>query len=247
MNQIIIADIEFSCFIQSMADSTICVYQLHSFDEEECKTKSRKCYDQPFLNYNCSVSEEFFPVHQEIMFQANHIDSASDHLTTITVQFIPGIQKQLPFAHAYDRLGNVINTVFTVQIFTEEPTTDVHLNPFSKYTADFTVILHGIPLKHGMANHLSTPNESNTTGNATPQLVLQSVDNNLLLLIANIELQCCPPGYIYRIGSGDIGTCHCGMPTVLGIEDCNETDPNNIGAVLQRNHWAGYLPTIDQT
>ena len=164
----------------------------------------------------------------------------------MTIKFIPGKQKQLPYKHAYDRFGHAVNTVFNVHIFTQESTTDVQLNPFSKYTADFTVILHGIPLTHGMANHLSTTMESNTTGNATPQLVLQSVDNNLLLLIFNIELQCCPPGYIYRIRSGDMGTCHCGMTTVQGIAECNETDPNNIGAVLQANHWAGYLQFNDQ-
>ena len=97
-----------------------------------------------------------------------------------------------------------------------------------------------------MANLFSTTNKSNETGNATPQLVLQSVDNSNLMLIMNIELQCCPPGYIYQIGSGDMGTCHCGISMVSGIEECNETDPNNIAAVLQGDCWAGYLPSNDQ-
>ena len=164
----------------------------------------------------------------------------------LTITFIPGKQRKLPFKHAYDKLGNVINTVFTVQVITQEPAANVQLNPFSKYTADFTVILHGIPIKHGMVSHISTTNERHTAGNETSRLALQSVDNSNLLLIMNIELQCCPPGYIYRIGSGDMGTCHCGMPTVLGIEECNETDPNNIGAVLRGDYWAGYLPSNDQ-
>ena len=182
-----------------------------------------------------------------IVSRPDHVDGTSVVIDNPpTIQFIPGKPNQLPHKHAYDDLGNVIYTVFTVQINTPNPTTDVQLNPFSKYTADFTVILHGIPLKHGMANHLSTFNESKKTENGTPQLVLQSVDNSNLMLVMNIEFQCCPPGYIYRIGSGDMGTCHCGIPTVLGIEDCNESDPNNIGAVLQRNHWAGYLPSHDQ-
>ena len=182
----------------------------------------------------------------QIVSRPDHVDGAPVDLDNpLTVQFIPGKQKQLPHKQVYDTLGNVINTVFMVQIITDEPTTDVYLNPFSKYTADFTVILHGIPWKHGRED-LSTTNKSNTTGITMPQLALQSVDNSNLMLVMNIELQCCPPGYIYRIGSGDMGTCHCGMPTVQGIEECNETDPNNIGAVLQRNHWAGYLPSIDQ-
>ena len=195
----------------------------------------------PFCNGTSNTSIDILP---QVVSRPDHVDGAAVDLDNpLTVQFIPGKQKQLPHKQAYDILGNVINTVFTVQIITEEPTTDVYLNPFSKYTADFTVILHGIPLKHGMANHLSIGNKGNA---ATPQLVLQSVDNSNLMLVMNIELQCCPPGYIYRIGSGEKGTCHCGMPMVLGIDDCNETDPNNIGAVLQRNHWAGYLPAIDR-
>ena len=242
MIQIIFADIEYSCFIQSMADSTVCAYTLHSFEENKNGTKFRKCYDRPFLNSNCSESEEFFQVHQEIMFQPNHIDGTSDHLTTITVQFIPGIQKQLPFAHAYDRLGNVINTVFTAQIISEEVPATVQLNPFSKYTADFTVIVHGIPLQHGMFFRF---NASNTSG-TMPLLVLQSVDNKYLQVAMFVELQCCPPGYTLQNSSKDKGSCHCGMPRVLGIVECNESDPNNIGAVLKGYYWAGYLPSDDQ-
>ena len=117
----------------------------------------------------------------------------------------------------------------------------VELDPFTKYTADFTVILHGIPLHHGMAKH-SFPNTSAIV--QTPQLVLQSVDNIDLLLVMNIELQCCPPGYIFRYGSGDMGTCHCGMPSVTGIAGC--INDEEMGAVLERDHWAGYLPSHDQ-
>ena len=175
-----------------------------------------------------------------------HVDGTAANLDNLpTIQFIPGKLKQLPYKHAYDLFGNVIDTVFTVQTITEEPTTDVQLNPFSKYTSDFTVIIHGIPPKYGIVMHHSTTNRMNTTRTATPQLVLQSLDNTKLFLVMNIELQCCPPGYIYRIGSGDMGTCHCGIPTVQGIEDCNETDPNNIGAVLQGEQWAGYLRSDD--
>ena len=194
-----------------------------------------------FCNGTSNTSIDILP---QVVSGPDHVDGAPVDLDNpLTVQFIPGKQKQLPHKQAYDILGNVINTVFTVQIITEEPTTDVQLNPFSKYTADFTVILHGIPLTHGMAKHLTIGNIGST---ATPQLILQSVDNSNLMLVMNIELQCCPPGYIYRIGSGDMGTCHCGISIVLGIAECNETDPNNIGTVLQRNHWAGYLPSNDQ-
>ena len=207
---------------------------------------SQRCFVDrsayPFCNGTNGMSVDSAP---QLVSLSDHVDGAPIDLDNPkTIKFIPGKQKQLPHKHTYDKLGNAVNTVFTVQIFTQEFTTDVQLNPFSKFFADFTVILHGIPLKHGIANFIT--NENDTTGNATPQLVLQSVDNNLLLLIVNIELQCCPPGYIYRIGSGDMGTCHWGLSTVLGIAECNETDPNNIGAVLQGNHWAGYLQSNDR-
>ena len=183
----------------------------------------------------------------QIVSRPYQVDNgAVDSDNPLTITFIPGKQRKLPFKHAYDKLGNVINTVFTVQVITQEPAANVQLNPFSKYTADFNVILHGIPLKHGMVSHISTTNEQHAAGNEPPRLALQSVDNSNLLLIMNIELQCCPPGYVYRIGSGDMGTCHCGISMVTGIEECNETDPNNIGAVLQGDYWAGYLPFNDQ-
>ena len=227
-------------------------FERYAFGKIILYTLFHLCTEDGIVYLSCNATEPDNATHAEfhpIASRPDHVDGTSvDIDNPPTIQFIPGKQKQLPYKHAYDRLGNVINTVFTVQINTPKPTTDVQLNPFSKFTADFTVILHGIPLKHGSANHLSTTNESNTTGDTAPhvQLVLQSVDNSLLLVVMNIELQCCPPGYIYRIGSGDMGTCHCGMPMLLGVDDCNETDPNIIGAVLRGDHWAGYLPSNDQ-
>ena len=178
----------------------------------------------------------------EIVSAPIHVTSTLVNLDkSLTIPFIPGKQKRLPYTHAYDELGNNITSVFAVQINKMDTSPPVELNPFSKYTADFTVILHGIPLHHGMAKH-SFPNTSAIT--QTPQLVLQSVDNIDLLLVVNIELQCCPPGYIFRYGSGDMGTCHCGMPSVTGIAKC--INDEEMGAVLERDHWAGYLPSSDQ-
>ena len=238
----------FELFVPPSENSFGTIYMLQLNQPSTKLQTDQKCLvddiTHPFCNSTDNLSSDALP---QIVSHPDHMDGAPIDLDNpMTIKFIPGKQKQLPHKHAYDKLGNAINTVFTVQIFTQDPSTDVQLNPFSKYTADFTVILHGIPLKHGMANSLSTMNESNKTGNATPQLVLQSVDNNLLLLIVNIEIQCCPPGYIYRIGSGDKGTCHCGMATMQGIAECNETDSNNIGAVLQRDYWARYLQFNDQ-
>ena len=187
-------------------------------------------------------------VQMEIASGPIHVGGATVDLSKpLTLHFIPGKQKQLPYTHAYDELGSTMNSVFTVLINKMDDSIPVELNPFSKYTADFTVILHGIPQQHGMANHSFSSNTSNTSAVVKPpQLVLQSVDNKDLLLVMNIELQCCPPGFIYRYGSGDMGTCHCGLTTVIGIAECNETHPDVIGAVLERDHWVGYLPSNDQ-
>ena len=243
LNQLIFAD-----HVCLPLNSTRCTYQLYNFREREHERRFRECLALGIVDETeyCSESERFLPVSQEFLLHPNHVDGAPDSQSAINVTFIPGIQKNLPFTRAYDRLGNVINTAFTAQIISQQEKPPVQLNPFSKYTTDFTVILHGVPQQHGMFNHsLITSTTSNTTKTAT-LLVLQSVDNRDLLLVMNIELQCCPPGYTFLHGSTDNGTCHCGMLTLTGIAECNESDPNAIGAVLQRDHWAGYFSSKDQ-
>ena len=185
---------------------------------------------------------------REIMSGPNHVSIATVGLSKpLTMHFIPGKQKRLPYTHAKDEFGNNIRSVFNVVINKMDDSLPVEVDLFSRYTADFTVILHGIPQQHGMANHSFPSNTSNTSAVVRPpQLVLQSVDNTDLLLVMNIELQCCPPGYVFQYGSRDMGTCHCGVLSVTGIADCNESHPEKIGAVLKRDHWAGYLPSNDQ-
>ena len=187
-------------------------------------------------------------VQREMVSGPNHIGGATVNLRKLmTIHFIPGKQKKLPYSHAYDEFGSTVNSMFALLINTMDDSIPVELNPFSKYTDDFTVILHGIPQRHGMANHSIPSNTSNITAAVRPpQLVLQSVDNTDLLLVVNIVLQCCPPGYVFKYGSGNMGTCQCGMLTVNGIAKCNEKHPEMIGAVLERDHWAGYLPSNDQ-
>ena len=249
MNLLVFIQSEHNCLTVLEAFTTTnltrCVYQLYAFQEKEADRKFIKCHGPPFQN--CTKSEKFLPVSQELFFYPSHVAGDADNLSSVNVQFIPGIPKLLPFTHVYDKLGNVINTVFTVQVISQEATSTapVQLDPFSKYTDDFTVILHGVPLQHGRFNNSFNTNSSNTSGTA-PLLVLQSVDNKNLLLIVNIMFQCCPPGYTFQYNSDDAGTCHCGMLTVKGIAECHETDPNATSAVLQRDHWAGYLPSNDQ-
>ena len=203
-------------------------------------------YKQPYPLILTSKDYERIAVHREIMSGPNHASSVSDDLKKpATLHFIPGKQKKLTNTHAYDVFDNAISSLFSVLINKMDDAITVELDSFSKYTADFTVILHGIPQQHGMANHPHNRSEGLAVVRP-PQLVLQSVDNTDLLLVMNIELDCCPPGYIFQYGSGDMGTCHCGMLTLIGIAECNESHPEVIGAVLKRDHWAGYLPSNDQ-
>ena len=185
-------------------------------------------------------------VQMEIASGPNHVNGPSVNSSKpLTISFIPGKQKRLPYTHAYDEFGSNISSVFTVLINKMDDSVPVELDPFSKYTADFTVILHGIPQQHSRAKEFCNTTNTSVVGKPS-QLVLQSVDNKDLLLVMDIELQCCPPGYVFRYGSGDMGTCHCGMTSVTGIAECNETDPEVIGAVLEREYWAGYLASNDR-
>ena len=227
-------------------NSSTCVYQVYFFQENENKRRFEKCVGDPFTN--CSDSEKFLPLPQEILFHPHHVDDDTDNLSgAVNVQFIPGIPKQLPYRRAYDKLGNGIKTVFTVQVISQEATVaaPVELDPLSHYTDNFIVILHGVPLQHGMFNKHSFSSDTSSTSTAEPLLVLQSVDNNHLILVMTIKLQCCPPGYIFQ-NTSNKGTCNCGMLTVKGIAKCDEADPNAVSAVLLRGHWAGYLPSDDQ-
>ena len=229
-------------------NSSTCVYQVYRFQENGNKRRFIKCVGDPLPNVTCLGSEEFLPVSQEVLFHPHHVDGDTDKLSAaVNVQFIPGIPKQLPYMRAYDKLGNAIKTVFTVQVISQEETVaaPVELDPLSQYTDNFIVILHGVPPQHGMFYEHSFSSDTSSTSGAEPLLVLQSVDNNHLILVMTIKLQCCPPGYIFQ-NSSNKGTCQCGMLTVKGIAECNDTDPNAVSAVLLRGHWAGYLSSNDQ-
>ena len=220
-----------------------CIISLHSFEGQINYTFMYTIFGRHTL-----IKDILNAVHREIMSGPNYVSSVPvDLRKPVTVRFIPGKQKRLPYTHAYDEFGNNICSVFTVLINKMDGSLPVEVDSFSKYTADFAIILHGISPQHGMAKHSNLSNTNNTSAVVRPpQLVLQSVDNSDLLLVMNIELQCCPPGYIFRYGSGDKGTCHCGMLIVKGIAKCNERLSKVMSAVLERDHWAGYLPSNDQ-
>ena len=135
---------------------------------------------------------------REIVSGPYHVSStAVDWSKLLTLCFTPGKQKRLPYTVVYAELGSNISSVFAVLINKVDNLMPVELNSFFKFTADFTVILHGIPQQHGIAYHSLSSNTSNRSTVGRPQLVLQSLDNKDQLLVMNIELQCCPPGYVF--------------------------------------------------
>ena len=152
-----------------------------------------------------------------------------------SVTFIPGKQTTPLVESVVDDLGNVVSSVFTVQVTPENSL--IKVNPLSKFTSDFRVILHGTPLNQTL--HMT--NNSDLHGKAT--LTLQSVDNTNLLIQVNIEMQCCPPGYVYT-DEDNLGTCICANN---GLPDILECKQDSFHAVLDKDHWAGYLQSDSTT
>ena len=159
--------------------------------------------------------------------------------TPPTVYFYPGKEQQLPFNYTLDQLNNTIDSVFAVQVLQRASVanlTKVQLNSFSRFTSDFKVIVHGIPLRHHM---LVLP--VNISSLHPPQLLLQSVDNEELVLVVNIQMECCPPGYIFTHMSGHQGTCQCGLlHGIQGIKTCSNVNQQEV-AILHENVWAGFV------
>ena len=154
----------------------------------------------------------------------------------LQVQFVPGREKQLPFDLVKDSQGNIVHTIFTVQVQRGGSNYSVIVHPFSQYTSNFRVILNGLP--YGSLAYSTL----NKTSVSRPQLVLQSVDNRELVLKADIELLCCPPGYILMQAEEDSAQCQCAIGSMLAISGCNDS---TLQAQLMANMWLGYLPADD--
>ena len=166
--------------------------------------------------------------------------SVLDSSSLLKLHFIPGKEKQLPFYTVKDELGNIVHTIFIVQVQIGASNYSVIVHPFSRYTSNFRVILNGLPygsLAYSLLNNTSAVH---------PQLVLQSVDNRELVLKVDIELLCCPPGYVLVHDREDGAQCECAssdnsMPVISGCDD------NVLQAQLIANSWAGYLPAEDNS
>lgn len=164
--------------------------------------------------------------------------SVLDGNSLLLLQFIPGKETQLPFGTVKDELGNIVHTIFTVQVQIGASNYSVIVHPFSRYTSNFRVILNGLP--YGSLTYSLL----NKTSAVHPQLVLQSVDNTEMVLKVDIELLCCPPGYILVHAKEEGAQCQCASiaSSMTAISGCND---NTTQAELIENSWVGYLPAAD--
>ena len=171
---------------------------------------------------NCSY-------HGEIVSGPSHVLGWNSSALHQTKAFIPGKQTTPLFQAVTDDFGNVVSSVFAVQVPQDSC---IKVNPFSKFTSDFRVILHGTPFNQAS---IILTNSSEIHGNA--KLILQSVDNRNLMIQVDIEMQCCPPGYLFT-DKDSLGTCICAADGLQGILECKQ---DTFQAVLDKDHWAGYL------
>ena len=88
---------------------------------------------------------------------------------------------------------------------------------------------------------MANSSELRIHGNA--KLTLQSLDNRNLMIQVDIEMQCCPPGYFFT-DKDSLGTCICAADRLHGILECKQ---DSFQAVLDKNHWAGYLQSDSTT
>ena len=173
--------------------------------------------------------------HGQVVTVPSQVEGSSSMLRQ-TKAFIPGRETSPLFETVKDDIGNVVSAVFTVQIIPKDSA--IKVNPFSKFTSDFRIILHGTPLNQ---TSILLTNSSRLHEIAT--LILQSVDNSNLLTLVDIEMQCCPPGYIFTDEDG-LGTCICAASGVQGLLECKQ---DTFQAVLEKEHWAGYLQSDSTT
>ena len=175
------------------------------------------------------ANESYCSIHGEVVSVPSQVEGSSSMLHQ-TRTFIPGKETSPLFETVKDDIGNVVSAVFTVQIIPKDSA--IKVNPFSKFTSDFRVILHGTPL-----NQTSIPMTNSSRLHEVATLILQSVDNSNLLTLVHIEMQCCPPGYIFT-DEDSLGTCICAASGVQGLLECKQ---DTFQAVLEKDHWAGYL------
>ena len=181
------------------------------------------------------TNESHCSTHGEVASVPSQVEGSSSMLSQ-TKAFIPGKETSPLFETVKDDIGNVVSAVFTVQIVPKDSA--IKVNPFSKFTSDFRVILHGTPL-----NQTSIPLTNSSRLYEVSTLILQSVDNSNLLTLVDIEMQCCPPGYIFT-DEDSLGTCIC---AASGVQELLECKQDFFQAVLEKDHWAGYLQSDSTT
>ena len=234
-NSIYVTDIK-TC-LQSRLSSKFKDYSSRNNTDSHIFASSPFCFIPAGCASTCEqvTKESHCSTHGEVVSGPSQVQGSSSTLCQ-TKTFIPGKETTPLFGTVSDDIGNNVSSVFTVQVTPQN--SSIKVNPFSKFTSDFRVILHGTPLNQ---TSVLMTNSSGVQKRAT--LILQSVDNSNLLILVDIEMQCCPPGYIFTDEDG-LGTCICAANGVQGILECKQ---DTFQAVLEKDHWAGYLQSDSAT
>ena len=147
------------------------------------------------------------------------------HMNTMhRITFIPGKLEDLSDKF---RVSNDFNrssrfSPFSVQLY-QHNQNQLKLKEENRFTDTFEVELHGCPFDH-CSGHKQKP-----------ILVLQSLEDYTVTYKVEIDMSCCPPGFLYREKEM---TCECSSSTNM-IRTCQT---RNFSATLSRGYWAGYIP-----
>ncbi len=139
---------------------------------------------------------------------------AKKNITGI-ISFIPGKLTELPL-EVSDDFGNIVPKLHQATL--ENSNDNISIDPAYTQTFLKKILLCGKP---------------GTTANISFSLSIIKREE----IILSVQLQECPPGYVYESG---LGQCTCSAYThnqYLGISSCNQTA---FQAKLSRGYWLGY-------
>ena len=139
------------------------------------------------------------------------------------ITFIPGKLEDLSDKF---RVSNDFNrssrfSPFSVQLY-QHNQKQLKLKEENRFTDTFEVELRGCPFNNSSGD------------NRKPILVLQSLEDYTVTYEVEIDMSCCPPGFLYR---EEEMTCGCSTSGSF-IRTCQT---RNFTATLSRGYWAGYL------
>ena len=177
------------------------------------------------------------PAHVEYTVKAEEINGRSNLRFH---SFLPGKLSELPVREVLDIFNQTSHAVFVVSLVPGRNSNHtVRVDPFTTFTTNFNVKLEGTPFG------LPTDEVSNNVSlwEDLPRLVLQSRINPELFSYFAVNLECCPPGFIFVEGNENTCKCDHGYTAELDyIKNCSD----DFVAFLAPNWWVGYSDQRDK-